>query len=140
MRKIEREMIEAIKTRKDFTEENTTVWVWAENRGFGLIKVKVLLHGNLIAKVYDKSLYLCDCGYQTKITKSRLNAILSHFGFPLIYANKKQWYIGDEVWTGNKTFLLINEEDKLKESLKYAAVLGGQSQPRPYDAVLGGKR
>lgn len=138
MRKIEREMIEAIKAKKDFTAENTTVWAW--RKSFGSVKVKVLLDGNLIAGVQDKTVHLSDCGYQTKITKSRLNCLLSYFNLPTISVKKGQWYIGDEMWTGSKTFEIITEEDKLKESLKYAAVLGGQSQPRPYDAVLGGKK
>jgi hypothetical protein len=137
MRKIEQEMIEAIKARKDYSNDNTLVY-----SGSGSGCVHVHLHGHKIAilDTIDNTLTLSDCGYQTKTTKSRLNCLLNHFSLPTIYCKKGQWYIGEEEWRGNKILSIITEEDKLKESLKYAVVLGGQSQPRPYDAVLGGKK
>ena len=41
----------------------------------------VYLHGNLIAEIDDCSLKLFDGDHQTKTTKSRLNALLSEFGY-----------------------------------------------------------
>jgi hypothetical protein len=137
MRKIEREMVEAIKARKNYSNDNTKVTVSSDGK-----VTKVELYGQRIASIEDNVLYLDDCGFQTKTTKSRLNCLLNHYRLPIIYSKKGQWWIGSNVWLGNTSYLLIlgMNGNKVKESLKYAAVLGGQSQPRPYDAVLGGKK
>lgn len=70
MRKIEEQMIQAIKERKDFSKSNTKVIVYKNT-------AKVFLHGNLIA-VYsyrsNKTMY-SSAGWQTNTTKSRLNAL-----------------------------------------------------------------
>lgn len=135
MRKIEQEMIEAIKNGKAYQKDNTRVAVNSD--GYFL---KVELHGHVIAEIYaTKQLRLSDCGFQTKTTKSRLNAILSHFNLPTISTKNFQWYIGDEKWKGNKTFD-ISKKDAKPQPREFDIVLGGQSQPRPSDAVLGGKR
>lgn len=108
MRKIELGMIEAIDTFQPYKNDNTSVVMMDDE---GVDKLYVFLHNNLIA-ITDccDELFIKDSGYQTKTTKSRLNAILRHFGFPLIYSKKKQWCIGDEVWTGNKTFDIPQKE------------------------------
>lgn len=98
MRKIEREMIEAISKCKSYSKDNTQVTIndyW---------EVQVYLHGNRIAIIQNNKLLLSDKGYQTKTTKSRLNAILSHYNLPTIYSKNYQWFIGDEEWNGTKTF------------------------------------
>lgn len=105
MRKIEQEMIQAISSNKerDYRKDNTSVCSHDDGT------FRVYLHGYMIAEKQDNDLWLCDCGYQTKTTKSRLNAILSYFDLPTIYAKKYQWYIGDEEWTGDKTFEIKGE-------------------------------
>lgn len=110
MRKIEREMIEAIKNSKPYKNDNTEVYL-LEDRA-----IQVYLHNNLIAEIKGSTLYLSDCGYQTKTTKSRLNAILDYFNIQsTVYSKNYQWYLGNigsnEVWTGSKTFDLSQKAD-----------------------------
>ena len=93
MRKIESEMIAAIKNNQDWKSANTEV-VSAQN-GVSL----VYLHGNKIAEVGDDYLTLFDGDHQTKTTKSRLNAILSEFGYTCgtkreyIFQDQFEWFL-----------------------------------------------
>ena len=72
MRKIERQMNEAIRTGNNFSSSNTMV------KHFGN-DTEVFLHGNQIATVTDKALTLFDGGWQSNTTKSRLNALINEF-------------------------------------------------------------
>ena len=72
MRKIEQQMIAAIRENRDWKCDNTEV-ITIEGVSF------VYLHGNQIATVTDDSIELFDGGYQSKTTKSRLNAICDAF-------------------------------------------------------------
>tara|TARA_B100001093_G_C26295877_1_gene787267 strand:- start:54 stop:374 length:321 start_codon:yes stop_codon:yes gene_type:complete len=87
MRKIENEMLTAIANERDWQSGNTRV----SNTDHGLI---VRLHGNKIAQIEDSKLYLTTCGYETRVTKSRLNAILSLL-MPgsKIFAKEFIWFI-----------------------------------------------
>ncbi len=113
MRKIEREMIEAIKAKKDYTNDKTQVRVEGN-------AVKVYLHDNLIATILENALWLYDGGWESKTTKSRLNCLLSHFKLPQIYQKNYLWYIGDDEWTGSKTFEIVKteEEESIAKCLK----------------------
>src|SRR5210317_2090047 len=95
MRKIERQMCDAIANGKDWKSGNTQVitindvaWVY--------------LHGNHIATVYDDSVEVYDGGWQSNTTKSRLNALINGlcngrmFG---IFQRNFDWYIRDGVVT-----------------------------------------
>ena len=55
----------------------------------------VRLHGNKIAEIDDNSMTIFDGGYQSKTTKSRLNALLSAFGMDGEYVFQKnfQWFV-----------------------------------------------
>ena len=92
MRKIEKEMIAAVKGDINWSKDNTSVII-EDNVS------KVYLHGNLIAEIDDVSLKLYDGGYQTKTTKSRLNALLSEFGYTCgtkqeyIFQKQYEWFI-----------------------------------------------
>ena len=88
MRKIETQMIQAIKDNTNWTSANTTVTL---EDGIS----KVYLHGNLIAEIDEDSMKLYDGGYQSKTTKSRLNALLSAFGMDGEYVFQKnfQWFV-----------------------------------------------
>ena len=101
MRKIEEEMITAIKEARPYKKDNTKV-----TYDLGNNQVVIHLHGNLIAYVDNDvfNLYLSDAGYRTKTTKSRLNAILSLYDLGKIYSKNCQWYFNDEEWTGSKEF------------------------------------
>jgi len=72
MRKIEQQMITAIKGNKNWSSGNTQV---VTNMGVS----NVYLHGNLIAMVDDTSMTIFDGGWQSNTTKSRLNALCSEF-------------------------------------------------------------
>lgn len=105
MRKIEEEMITAIKEAKSYKKDNTEV-----TYDLGNNQVVIYLHRNLIAYVDNDvfNLYLSDAGYRTKTTKSRLNAILSSYDLGKIYSKKYQWYLNNEEWTGSKEFEITN--------------------------------
>jgi hypothetical protein len=92
MRKIESEMIAAIKNNIDWKCDNTEV-INIEGVSF------VYLHGNQIATIDDDSLTLFDGGRQSMTTKSRLNALLSEFGYTCgtkqeyIFQKQFEWFI-----------------------------------------------
>jgi hypothetical protein len=71
MRKIERQMLQAIVDNKDWSKDNTRV----ETNGY---YSDVYLHGHRIAeyKHSDSSLKINNCGYETNTTKSRLNVLI----------------------------------------------------------------
>ena len=93
MRKIETQMNQAIRSRKDFRSANTEVanfYCSATDRVGSIVK----LHGNKIAEVYANSIVLFDGGWQTVTTKSRLNALLDEFstGTGVIQRNF-EWFL-----------------------------------------------
>ena len=92
MRKIESEMIAAVKGNINWSKDNTSVII---EDGIS----KVYLHGSKIAEVGDDFLKLYDGGYQTTTTKSRLNALLSEFGYTCgtkreyVFQKQFEWFI-----------------------------------------------
>jgi len=72
MRKIEADMIQAIKSHKSWKSGNTQVQISPKDNS-----AHVYLFGNLIATECSRGWMICDCGWQTTTTKSRLNALLS---------------------------------------------------------------
>ena len=98
MRKIERQMNEAILNRKDFFSSNTSVENYVTETGAKEAVVK--LHGNHIATVGD-TLQICDAGWQTVTTKSRLNALCNEFAYGCyVFQKNYEWFLGDA--DGNK--------------------------------------
>ena len=75
MRKIERQMNQAMRYFRPFSSSNTTV---VQNDR----DMDVFLHGNHIASLCKISmdLRIFDGGWQSNTTKSRLNALLEEFG------------------------------------------------------------
>ena len=99
MRKIERQMNEAILNRKDFFSSNTSVENYVNNIT-GAKEAVVKLHGNHIATVGD-TLQICDAGWQTVTTKSRLNALCNEFAEGcFVFQKNYEWFLGDT--DGNK--------------------------------------
>ena len=94
MRKIEQQMIDAIKNSQDWQSANTSVHFNEENN----VSI-VRLHGHKIAEVGDDYLTLFDGDHQTKTTKSRLNAILGEFGYTCgtkreyIFQKQREWFL-----------------------------------------------
>ena len=91
MRKIEREMIQAIVDRRGWHKSNTAVKVHSPHH------VEVLLHGNSIASYYSDGagvLELRHCGWTTPTTKSRLNAILQFVtGSARVFQKDYDWFV-----------------------------------------------
>ena len=99
MRKIERQMNEAILNRKDFFSSNTSVENYVNNIT-GVREAVVKLHGNHIATV-GETLQICDAGWQTVPTKSRLNALCNEFAYGCyVFQKNYEWFLGDA--DGNK--------------------------------------
>ena len=93
MRKVEQQMNEAILNRKDFFKGNTSVENYITETGVREAIVK--LHGNHIATVGDR-LQICDAGWQTVTTKSRLNALLNEFAEGCYVVQRNfDWFLGD---------------------------------------------
>ena len=123
MRKIERQMCDAILDGKNMSKDNTTVSVVRDEHEQYHSAV-VRLHGNEIAHYYwsgmDKRwvIRLTDSMWQTPTTKSRLNALLEGVGQGErlhIYQTKHKWHYQmgahDYVWTGDAVFM-ANEPTK----------------------------
>ena len=88
MRKVESQMIHAIKNNQDWKSTNTAV---ESINGVSVVK----LHGHVIAKVGDSFVQLFDGGHQSNTTKSRLNAILDGCGLPgeKVFAKQFEWFV-----------------------------------------------
>ena len=67
-------MIAAIKKNQAWSKDNTSDHYNEENN-----TSIVRLHGNKIAEVTDTDMTIFDGGYQSKTTKSRLNALCSEY-------------------------------------------------------------
>jgi len=89
MRKIESEMISAINSNSNWSKANTSVITDDQSISH------IYLHGHEIAQVADQYVAVRHCGYRTKTTKSRLNAILCEFGFEgdRVYQKDFTWYV-----------------------------------------------
>ena len=94
MRKIERQMCDAVQGNRNWKSGNTSVH-FSEEYGTST----VYLHDNLIAIVSDNDMEIFDGGYQSKTTKSRLNALLSEFGYTCgtkreyIFQKQFEWFV-----------------------------------------------
>ena len=73
MRKIERQMCDAVQSNKNWQSGNTEVKTDDANIS------RVFLHGNHIATIDDDSMMIMDGGWQSTTTKSRLNALCDAF-------------------------------------------------------------
>ena len=73
MRKIERQMLQALTDQTNWSGSNTAVTYNPEFKCSS-----VFLHGHKIAKYghSDRSLSVNNCGYETNTTKSRLNVLI----------------------------------------------------------------
>jgi len=94
MRKIESQMIQAIKSETDWKSGNTKV-VNFFNDSDKCVVASVFLHGNKIAEVTDNDMTIFDGGWQSVTTKSRLNALCDAFcieGEGVFQENFK-WYV-----------------------------------------------
>ena len=97
MRKIEREMLQAIvDERSHWSKDNTRV----ETEKFNgkVYRQTVYLHGHRIAVYYPTGtiLHINNCGYETNTTKSRLNILLDFVCGGVknyIFQHNWNWYL-----------------------------------------------
>lgn len=88
MRKIERQMNQAIRTGNNFSSSNTTVKHFDGD-------AEVYLHGNHIATVMSNSIIIKDGGWQSNTTKSRLNALCYEFSYGArVFQKNFEWFVG----------------------------------------------
>lgn len=85
MREIEKKMLRAIESRKDWHQSNTEVVMLSTC-------TRVYLHGNLICEIDHESnkRMFNTCGWNTPTTKSRLNALGANVrikNFEMVNAN-----------------------------------------------------
>ena len=93
MRKIEAQMLQAIYNKQDWKCGNTQVSVTYFAHGDRILdRVNVFLHNSPIAQICPDSVTICDCGYQTTTTKSRINAILRELCGAGVYQKNHTWY------------------------------------------------
>lgn len=97
MRKIEQEMLKAIRSRKDWTNSNTSVSIESADT------VNVMLHGHKIAELdfQNNKMKISSCGWQSATTKSRLNVLLREYSNKGISQKNYEWFIGDEDFEDN---------------------------------------
>ena len=90
MRKIEKQMCEAIQKNLNWSNANTSVIFDPETNNSN-----VYLYGNLIATVTDTDMTIFDGGRQSVTTKSRLNALCDYFCITGegIFQKNFQWYV-----------------------------------------------
>ena len=93
MRKIERQMLQALTDQTNWSGSNTSVTYDPEFECSS-----VFLHGHKIAKYghSDMSLSVNNCGYATNTTKSRLNVLINFVADPTkngIHQKNWEWYI-----------------------------------------------
>ena len=106
MRKIEIEMNRAIQNNIDWQKDNTSVHFDPET-GVSIVR----LHGSKIAEVTDNDMTIFDGGYQSKTTKSRLNALITEFCNAVtdgVFQKNYQWFVRDnnevKQFNGSYTF------------------------------------
>ena len=106
MRKIEMQMLQAIRNKQHFKSANTEVVPTVFEHGDRRIdRINVYLHGNPIAQIHPDCVDICDCGWQTTTTKSRLNVILRELCGAGIYQKNHTWYgtaIEEDDWEIDK--------------------------------------
>ena len=90
MRKIERQMCDAVQGNRNWKNANTEVKIDLETK-----VSSVYLHGNLIATVSDDDMVIYDGDHKSMTTKSRLNALCNEFCITGegIFQKDFAWYV-----------------------------------------------
>tara|TARA_Y100000015_G_scaffold20340_1_gene19670 strand:- start:172 stop:534 length:363 start_codon:yes stop_codon:yes gene_type:complete len=109
MRKIEKQMIDAIKSETDWKSGNTKV-INFFNEDKECVVTSVFLHDNLIAEVSDTDMTIFDGGHQSYTTKSRLNALCKEFCIEgeCVYQKNFQWFVDKVVGQSSITGKVFN--------------------------------
>lgn len=94
MQTIEKEMIEAIKAKKNWSKNNTSTH-YNEHESLTIVR----LHSSIIAEIrYTDEITLLkvtNAGYKTNVTRNRLNVLINEFGLLVsgIHQKNYKWYI-----------------------------------------------
>lgn len=138
MRKIESRLIAAIKSGENFSLSNTTLR-WINNNQDQRVGV-VELFGNVIARIHENEVELFDAFWQSKTTKSRLNAIIQ--GLELgrgIYQKNFDWFLvthnGEVPWI-HSVVLDRYQSDLTSPELLEKLAVKGYSDPFLNDGLL----
>ena len=107
MRKIERQMCDAVQGNRNWKNANTEVKIDLETK-----VSSVYLHGNLIATVSDDDMTIYDGGWQSVTTKSRLNALCDAFCITGegVFQKDFAWYVRKFVGCINGKNIFKNED------------------------------
>ena len=95
MRTITSKAVQAFYNRTKFNLSNTSVEV--DDNGHVFYK----LHGNTIAGIDYKGIWITDAGWPTRTTFERLNGLDNI----RIHTKKGQVYLNDEKWDGEKVYI-----------------------------------
>ena len=111
MRKIEQQMINAIKSETDWKSGNTKV-VNFFNDSDKCVVSSVFLHGNKIAEITDTDMTIFDGGWQTNTTKSRLNALCDEFCIvgEGVFQKDFKWFVRKFAGQNVADKVFVNEE------------------------------
>jgi hypothetical protein len=76
MRKIEMQILEALRNKANFSADNTEVIV--SDAG----NIQVLLHGSPVVRIEDsgRAVFISLAGWNTPTTRGRISLVLSHYG------------------------------------------------------------
>ena len=107
MRKIEREMCDAVQGNRNWKNANTEVKIDLKTK-----VSSVYLYGELIATVSDDDMVIYDGGEQSKTTKSRLNALCDAFCITGegVFQKDFTWYVKKFVGCINGKHVFKNED------------------------------
>ena len=107
MRKIEREMCDAVQGNRNWKNANTEVKIDLETK-----VSSVYLYGKLIATVSDDDMIIFDGGVQSNTTKSRLNALCNEFCITgeCVFQKDFAWYVRKFVGCINGKNIFKNED------------------------------
>ena len=107
MRKIESQMCAAVQKNIDWQSANTSVHFDPET-GVSVVR----LHGNKIAEVSDTDMTIFDGGWQSKTTKSRLNALCEEFCIAGegVFQKNYTWFVRKFAGAINGKNVFVTEE------------------------------
>lgn len=88
MRKITKQAVDALLSSRAFKSGNTRVYMSPDC-------ATMYLHGNAIARVTSKGVYVSCGGYASNTTKERLNGLMRELDLGYIYHKDYVWYFND---------------------------------------------
>lgn len=112
MRKVEEQLVAAMRMWEPFSKGNTTLEIVKDSQGNNMYCL-VKLFGNRIAAWNANTLNITMAGWDTRTTKSRLSALLEEFNEPLghtmnIVTRKGQSYLVD--FTSNTNYEMDSDD------------------------------